>query len=376
MTKRLIIVLLGLGLVFGGIFGFKAFMNAQMTKYFANMQPPPVTVTTTVAEESVWEPTIPAVGTLRAVNGVMVSAELPGVVENIAFDSGQRVQRGDLLVQLDTSTDRAQLAALEAQLRLARSDLQRQNELRRRGTNAQADLDAAKANAAQLEAQIESQKATIAKKAIKAPFDGEVGIRRVDIGQYVAAGTGIVSLQQLDPILVDFTLPEQRLGEIETGQIVRLTVSSASETAFTGHITAIEPSVDQATRNFAVEARVDNVSRRLRPGQFARLDVVLPQIERFVTLPATAITYNPYGDSIYRVDAGEAGEDGQASQIANRVFVELGERRGDQVAVLSGVSPGEEIVTSGQLKLRNGSRLNINNKVQPDNSPNPTPANK
>ncbi|MEC9406813.1 MAG: efflux RND transporter periplasmic adaptor subunit [Pseudomonadota bacterium] len=376
MTKRLIIVLLGLGLVFGGIFGFKAFMNAQMSKYFANMQPPPVTVTTTVAEETVWEPTIPAVGTLRAVNGVMVSAELPGVVENIAFDSGQRVQRGDLLVQLDTSTDRAQLAALQAQLRLAQSDLQRQNELRRRGTNAQADLDAAKASAAQLEAQIESQKATIAKKAIKAPFDGEVGIRRVDIGEYVGAGTGIVSLQQLDPILVDFTLPEQRLGEVDTGQIVRLSVSSAGETAFTGHITAIEPSVDQATRNFAVEARVDNAARRLRPGQFARLEVVLPQVERFVTLPATAITYNPYGDSVYRVEAGEADAEGQSSPVATRVFVELGDRRGDQVAVLSGVSPGDEVVTSGQLKLRNGSRLNINNQVQPDNNPNPAPANK
>lgn len=376
MIKRLVIVLLALGVVFGAIFGFKAFMNAQISNYLANMKPPPVAVTTAVAEEKLWEPLIPAVGSLRAVNGVIVSAELPGVVERIAFDSGQSVKKGDLLVQLDTSTDQAQLAALEAQLRLAKSELKRQNELRRRGTNAEADLDAAQANAAQLEAQIESQKATIEKKAIKAPFDGEVGIRKVDIGQYVGAGTGIVSLQQMDPILVHFTLPEQRLNDVAPGQIVRLHVDSAPDTDFTGHVTAVEPSVDQATRNFAVEARVDNGSRRLRPGLFARIDVMLPQVERRIMLPATAISYNPYGDSVYLVDEGDADQTGKRPKVAKRVFVKVGDRRGDQVAVLEGVEAGVEVVTSGQLKLRNGSQLNINNEVQPSNNPDPSPANK
>ncbi|MCK5858867.1 efflux RND transporter periplasmic adaptor subunit [Abyssibacter sp.] len=376
MTKRLVIVLLALGVLFGAIFGFKAFMNAQMSKYFENMQQPPVAVTTTTAEKTVWEPTIPAVGTLRAVNGVVVSAELPGVVESIDFDSGQSVRRGDLLIQLDTSTDLAQLAALEAQLRLARSELKRQNELRRRGTNAEADLDAAQATAAQLEAQIESQRATIDKKAIKAPFDGVAGIRKVDIGQYAGAGTGIVSLQQLDPMLVSFTLPEQRLNDVEPGQIVRMQVDSVSDTVFTGHITAVEPSVEQATRNFAVEARVDNASRKLRPGLFARINVVMPQVEEHITLPATAISYNPYGDSVYLVTDGDAGDDGNRSKVAERVFVKIGDRRGDQVSVLEGVDAGAQVVTSGQLKLRNGSRLNINNDVTPDNNPKPNPANK
>lgn len=376
MTKRLVIVLLALGVLFGAIFGFKAFMNAQISNYFENMQPPPVAVSTAPAEETVWEPTIPAVGTLKAVNGVMVAAELPGVVESIAFESGQSVTRGDLLVQLDTSTDRAQLAALEAQLRLARSEFNRQNELRRRGTNAVADLDAAEANAAQLEAQIASQQATINKKAIKAPFDGVTGIRKVDIGQYVGAGTSIVSLQQMDPLLVQFTLPERRLNDVEVGQLVRLHVDSVPDSAFTGHVTAIEPSVEQSTRNFAVEGRVDNASRRLRPGLFARIDVVMPQIERLTTLPATAIAYNPYGDSVYIIAEGEAGEDGNKPTIAKRVFVEVGDRRGDQVAVLKGVEAGAEVVTSGQLKLSNGSRVNIQNTIQPDNNRKPSPVNK
>ncbi|WP_348671790.1 efflux RND transporter periplasmic adaptor subunit [uncultured Abyssibacter sp.] len=387
MKRRLFIVLVGLAIVFGIVFGLRAFVNKQMANYFENRQEPPVTVSSIVAEEAVWEPTIPTVGTLRAVNGVTVAAELAGVVENIAFDSGQSVQRGDLLVQLDTSTDRAELAALEAQLRLARAELKRQGELRRRGTNAQADLDSARANAEQLEARIQSQKAVISKKAIKAPFEGKVGIRRVDIGEFVGAGQGIVTLQQLDPMLVDFTVPERRLGDIESGQIVRLRVDSVPDTAFTGHITAIEPSVNQATRNFAVEARVDNQAGRLRPGQFVRVDVVQPQVERHVTLPATAISYSPYGDSVYLVTEGQSrpdnGGEGEAStegdgkkKTAKRVFVKVGDRRGDQVAVLEGVSAGDEVVTSGQLKLRDGSPLTINNEVTPANERNPQPVNK
>ena len=391
MKKRLIIVLIGLGVVFGIVFGLRGFVDQMMTSYFENRQEPPVTVSTIMAEEQVWEPTIPTVGSLRAVNGVTVAAELAGVVENIAFDSGQSVQRGDLLVQLDTSTDRAELSARQAQLRLAQSELKRQGELRRRGTNAQADLDSARANAEQLEAQIESQKALVNKKAIKAPFDGTVGIRRVDIGEFIGAGSGIATLQQLNPMLVDFTLPEKRLGQVETGQIIRIRVDSAPDTQFTGHITAVEPSVNQATRNFAVEARVDNVSGQLRPGQFARVSVVKPQIERHITLPATAISYNPYGDSVYLVTekAAQSGGDGankaqaendesrdDKQKIAQRVFVKIGDRRGDQVAVLEGVSAGDEVVTSGQLKLRNGSPLNINNEVTPANERAPNPVNK
>lgn len=376
MTKRLIIVLIGLAVVFGGIFGFKWFVNQQMTAFFDNMPTPPVAVSTAKADTSAWRMTIPAVGSLRAVNGVQVASEVPGKIENIAFESGQTVARGDLLVQLDTSTDRAELDALQAQLALAQADLKRQRELRRRQTNSQADFDAAVAQARQLEAQIASQQARIDKKSIRAPFAGTVGIRQVDLGEFVSAGTPVVSLQQLSPMLVDFTLPEQHLDAIAVGQPLEIRVDSAPDTVIAGHVTAIDPQVAEATRNFAVQGRVDNADRRLRPGQFARIQVVEPDGARsLVTLPSTAITYNPYGDSVYVVTDGEAGEGGQRAKIASRKFVEIGPRRGDQVAVLSGIEAGTEVVTAGQLKLRNGSVLNINNETQPANSANPSPAN-
>lgn len=377
MTKRLIIVLLALAVVFGGIFGFKWFVNMQMTAFFDNMPSPPVAVTTATAEETAWRSTIAAVGSLRAVNGVDVAAEVPGKVESIAFDSGQTVARGDLLIQLDTSTDRAELAALQAQLELARADLKRQRELRRRQTNSQADLDAAVAQARQLEAQIASQQARIDKKSIRAPFDGEVGIRQVDLGEFVAAGAPVVSLQQLAPILVDFTLPEQRLGQVRVGQPLEIRVDNVPDAVFDGRVTALDPAVSQATRNFAVQARVENAARQLRPGQFARLRLVQPGGERaLITLPNTAITYNPYGDSVYVVADGEPGEDGKRPQIAQRKFVKVGPQRGDQVAILSGIEAGTQVVTAGQLKLRNGSTLTINNETQPADSANPSPANK
>lgn len=375
MTKRLIIVLLLLGLVFGGIFGFKAFVNTKMTEFFDNMEPPPATVTTAEAQTSQWQPTLAAVGTLVAANGIDVTPEVPGVVKQIAFESGARVQAGDVLVQLDTATDQAQLDVLRAQRDLAKAELDRQRALLKRRTTSQAEFDAAESNYRQVLASIANQQAVIAKKTIKAPFAGEVGIRKVDLGSFVNTGTAVVSLQQIDPLRLRFSLPEQQLPQVAVGQTVHTRVDAFADRRFTGTITAIEPAVNAATRTVQVEARVDNRERLLRPGMFARVEVVLPGTNDYLTLPNSAITYNPYGDSVFLVEPAASDAEG-AKPTVRRAFVKLGPARGDQVAVLSGLETGQQVVTSGQLKLRNGSRIVIDNSRTPANAAQPQVENK
>ena len=375
MTKRLIIVLLLLGLVFGGIFGFKAFVNTKMTEFFDNMEPPPATVTTAEAQTSQWQPTLAAVGTLVAANGIDVTPEVPGVVKQIAFESGARVQAGDVLVQLDTATDQAQLDVLRAQRDLAKAELDRQRALLKRRTTSQAEFDAAESNYRQVLASIANQQAVIAKKTIKAPFAGEVGIRQVDLGSFVNTGTAVVSLQQIDPLRLRFSLPEQQLPQVAVGQTVHTRVDAFADRRFTGTITAIEPAVNAATRTVQVEARVDNRERLLRPGMFARVEVVLPGTNDYLTLPNSAITYNPYGDSVFLVEPAASDAEG-AKPTVRRAFVKLGPARGDQVAVLSGLETGQQVVTSGQLKLRNGSRIVIDNSRTPADAAQPQVENK
>ena len=375
MTKRLIIVLLLLGLVFGGIFGFKAFVNTKMTEFFDNMEPPPATVTTAEAQTSQWQPTLAAVGTLVAANGIDVTPEVPGVVKQIAFESGARVQAGDVLVQLDTATDQAQLDVLRAQRDLAKAELDRQRALLKRRTTSQAEFDAAESNYRQVLASIANQQAVIAKKTIKAPFAGEVGIRKVDLGSFVNTGTAVVSLQQIDPLRLRFSLPEQQLPQVAVGQTVHTRVDAFADRRFTGTITAIEPAVTAATRTVQVEARVDNRERLLRPGMFARVEVVLPGTNDYLTLPNSAITYNPYGDSVFLVEPAASDAEG-AKPTVRRAFVKLGPARGDQVAVLSGLETGQQVVTSGQLKLRNGSRIVIDNSRTPADAAQPQVENK
>lgn len=375
MTKRLIIVLLLLGLVFGGIFGFKAFVNTKMTEFFDNMEPPPATVTTAEAQTSQWQPTLAAVGTLVAANGIDVTPEVPGVVKQIAFESGARVQAGDVLVQLDTATDQAQLDVLRAQRDLAKAELDRQRALLKRRTTSQAEFDAAESNYRQVLASIANQQAVIAKKTIKAPFAGEVGIRKVDLGSFVNTGTAVVSLQQIDPLRLRFSLPEQQLPQVAVGQTVHTRVDAFADRRFTGTITAIEPAVNAATRTVQVEARVDNRERLLRPGMFARVEVVLPGTNDYLTLPNSAITYNPYGDSVFLVEPAASDAEG-AKPTVRRAFVKLGPARGDQVAVLSGLETGQQVVTSGQLKLRNGSRIVIDNSRTPADAAQPQVENK
>ena len=375
MTKRLISVLLLLGLVFGGIFGFKAFVNTKMTEFFDNMEPPPATVTTAEAQTSQWQPTLAAVGTLVAANGIDVTPEVPGVVKQIAFESGARVQAGDVLVQLDTATDQAQLDVLRAQRDLAKAELDRQRALLKRRTTSQAEFDAAESNYRQVLASIANQQAVIAKKTIKAPFAGEVGIRKVDLGSFVNTGTAVVSLQQIDPLRLRFSLPEQQLPQVAVGQTVHTRVDAFADRRFTGTITAIEPAVNAATRTVQVEARVDNRERLLRPGMFARVEVVLPGTNDYLTLPNSAITYNPYGDSVFLVEPAASDAEG-AKPTVRRAFVKLGPARGDQVAVLSGLETGQQVVTSGQLKLRNGSRIVIDNSRTPADAAQPQVENK
>ena len=375
MTKRMIIVLLLLGLVFGGIFGFKAFVNTKMTEFFDTMEPPPATVTTASAEPAQWKPSIAAVGTLFAANGIDVAPEVPGKIEQIPFASGQRVKAGDVLMQLDTATDRAQLDVLRAQRDLAKSELDRQQALLKRRTTSQAQFDAAQSQYKQVLASITNQLAVIEKKTVKAPFAGTVGIRKVDLGSFVAAGQAVVSLQQIDPLRLRFSVPEQQLAKLDLGLPVNVTVDAYADQTFAGEITAIEPSVNAATRNVQVEASLANPERLLRPGMFARVAVQLPGSDDYLTLPNSAITYNPYGDSVFIVVPAEGDGEG-AMPTVKRSFVKTGPRRGDQVAVLSGLEPGEQVVTSGQLKLRNGSKIVIDNSRTPADAQQPELANK
>ena len=372
MIKRMILMVLALAVVFGGIFGFKYYQGMLMQQYMANKERPPATVTTTEAKAATWQPELTAVASLRAANGVAVSPELQGRVAEIAFETGQKVAEGDLLLAQNTETEEAELARLRAQRDLAETQLKRQRKLIRQDQTSQAAVDEAAAQVETLEAQIQGERTLIAKKRIRAPFAGVLGIRRVDQGQFVSPGQDLVTLQALQPLYADFDLPQQDLAQVREGMPVHLTVDTYPERTFTGEITAIDPEVSQETRNFAVRATLDNADKALRPGMFAQAAVQLPEKRNVVTLPQTAVATNPYGESVFVVQPAEG--DGPAT--VTKRFVRTGERRGDQVAITQGVEAGETVVTSGQLKLREGARIQVNNDVQPDNDPSPQPANK
>lgn len=337
-------------------------------------RPAPPAVSTIKATVEDWQLRYHAVGSVMAVKGVTVSNELAGSITKIAFDSGDRVKQGALLVHLDTSTDEAQLKGLEAQAELARISLVRARDLRKNRTNSQAELDAAQSQYDSAVSAVDALKATIAKKIIRAPFSGVLGIREVNLGQYLAAGTPIVSLQALQPLYVNFTLPQQDFAELKVGQRVELKVDTYPNRTFTGKVTALNSEVDDATRNIQVQATLPNPDDLLRPGMFASVDVIRAEHDRFITLPQTAIVYNPYGDAVYVVKSAK-GANGKEMLTARQVFVKLGDTRGDQVAVTSGLEAGDVVVTAGQLKLRNGIPVEINNSVLPGNNPAPTPPN-
>jgi membrane fusion protein (multidrug efflux system) len=372
MAKRMILTLM-LMVAFIAALGFIKFRQFQaMAKQFAAMQPPPEAVTTIVAKREDWPATINAIGTIAPVQGVTVSADLPGVVDRIAFDSGKSVQQGDILVQLDTRQEQAQLAAAQAQFEVARLNYERMRGLVEQDAVSRAEYDNAAAAHKQAEARIQEIRATIERKTIRAPFSGVLGIRQVNLGQYLTGGDPVVPLQSLNPIYVNFGIPQEQTGNVRAGSKVRVTVGELGAREFFGRVTAVNAVVDQTTRNIQIQATLANPGGVLRAGMFVQAQLSMGASQSVVALPASAINYAPYGDSVFVV-SDLKDPNGQSYRGVRQQVVKVGAARGDQIAVLSGLNAGEEVVTSGVFKLRNGAAVRVNNKVQPANSRTPKP---
>ncbi len=364
-ARRWVITVLGLLAVVGLLGGIKAGQIFAMVKAGESFAPPPESVATAKVEQASWEAGRSAIGTLVAVRAVTLGAELTGAVREIAFESGAAVKRGDVLVKLDTTTEAAQLASARADAALARANLARARNLRAGEANSPADLDAAEARAAQAEAAVATLQATIAKKTIRAPFDGRVAIRQVELGQVLSPGSPIASLQSVNPIHAEFSLPQQALADLAARQRVQMTVDAFPDAKWQGEITTINPEVDVATRNVRVRATFPNPGGRLRPGMFAKVDIYAAERRPVLVMPATAAIYAPYGDSVFVLE--EQREAGRApATVARQKFVRLGERRGDFVEVLSGLSAGETVVSAGAFKLRNGATVAVNQALAPE----------
>lgn len=357
MKKRMLIAVIALVVVFGGIFGWVAVKNYFVGQYFASFEPPPVTVSSGEAVVESWQPRIEAVGSLSAVRGVDVPTEVAGTVAEIHFQSGDEVETGALLLQLDDAIERAELPGLRARLALAERNLQRAREVVGQGLAAKETLDAAQSEYDQALSAVRAREVVTEKKAVRAPFAGRLGIRRVNIGEYVQPGATVVTLQSLDPLYVDFTLPQQGLGSVAPGQPIEVFTDAWPDAPFAGRITAISPKVDPATRNFAVQGEIDNPDQRLRPGMFVDIAVLAGQPQEFVTVPRHAVSYSLYGDAVYVIVETDDG------LIAQQRFIETGPARDGRVAVLSGLEAGETVVTAGQLKLQDGARVAIDNAV-------------
>jgi membrane fusion protein, multidrug efflux system len=372
MVKRMILMLSVVAAIIAGL-GFVKFRQIQTAiAEGAAFQPPPEAVTTTVAALDDWPTTQSAIGTTAPVQGVTVSADLPGIVDRILFESGRTVREGEVLVELDTRQEKAQLAAAEAQRDLAQLNFKRMENLVEDGAIARADYDRTAAEQKQTEARVGEIRATIARKVIHAPFSGVLGIRQVHLGQYLSAGDPVVPLQSLDPIYVNFGVPQQEAGQLKVGRRVRLSADTLADVMLTGRVTAIDSVVDSTTRNVTVQATLANPNGQLRPGVFVRVEATAGNNRSLIALPASAISYAPYGDSVFVV-SDMKDPAGKPYRGVRQQFVKLGAARGDLIAVTSGVKPGEEVVTSGVFKLRNGAAVMVNNKVKPANSRAPKP---
>jgi membrane fusion protein (multidrug efflux system) len=361
-------VLFGLGFVkFTQIQGF-----IQLAKSGA-FEPPPTAVTTEVAKQSAWRPTLEAVGSIAAVNGVTVSTDLAGIVREIAFESGNKVRAGDLIVRLDTTQEEAQLHQAEAQRDFATVTLKRDKDLVEKHAIAQSDYDNAEASYRQSQASVDQFKALIARKTLRAAFDGVAGIRQVNLGQYLKEGDPVVTLQSFDPIYANFMLPQQDLSKLVVGQPVTLRVDAYGDRSFNGVVTAINSLVDQATRNVQVQATLANPDALLRPGMFAKVSVLMSDMKDVIAIPATAIHYAPYGDSIFVVSEMK-DQTGKNFKAVKEQFVKVGQSRGDMISIVSGLKPGEEVVTSGVFRLKSGAHIVVNNEIKPESELAPTPS--
>ena len=374
LQRRMTIMLCAVFLLLGLIFTFNQ-LKTFMIKYFiSGMGLPPATVSTMVVGSSEWQPQLSSVGNVRAFRGVELSTEIGGLVQTVPIKSGQDVKEGELLIKLNDASDVAQLNSLKAMADLAKVINERDAQQLVIQAISKNVFDSSKADAKSKQAQVEAQAALVAKKNLKAPFSGRVGIVSINPGQYVNSGDKLFTLQTLDPIFVDFTLPQSNAEQIQVGQDVVVTTDAFKDASFAGKITAVSPKVDTNTRNIQIEAQIANPDKKVLPGLFANVNIKLGDQVRLLTLPQTAVTYNPYGSTVFIAkDTGKKDKKGKPTLEAQQVFVTTGSTRGDQVAILKGINEGDTVVTSGQLKLKNGTPLMINNKVQPANSPDPRP---
>ena len=379
MLKKTVLTTAGL-ILLTGILGSIKFAPgfgqfAVMAAEGARMVMPPAVVTATPARPEVWETILTASGSIVTMQGVTVGAELDGKVAEIAFESGATVAPGDVLVRLDTSTEQAQLRAAEASVALAKISVERARELKAQSTISQSELDSAEAQFKQAAAQADNIRSVINKKTIRAPFGGRLGIRLVNLGQILRTGDPIASLQTLDPVYVDFSLPQQELGEVAPDTVVRVTSDAAPGKTFAGRINAINPDVDFATRSVRIQATLRNPGEKLRPGMFANVEVVLPKRQEVLIIPVTAVLYAPYGDSVFIVEEQKDERTGRQQQVLRQQFVRLGEARGDFVAVTANLKAGDMVVTSGVFKLRPGVPVVVDNTLAPAAQLAPQPAN-
>ncbi len=374
LRRRMTMMLCCVFLLLGLIFGFNQ-LKTFMIKYFiSGMGLPPATVSTMVVETTAWQPKLSSVGNVRAYRGVELSTEISGLVQTVPIKSGMDVKEGELLIKLNDTSDLAQLNSLKALANLAKVINERDGQQLEIQAISKNVFDTSKADAASKQAQVEQQTALVAKKNLKAPFSGRVGIVMINPGQFVNPGDKLLTLQTLDPILVDFNLPQSNAAQIQVGQEIILTTDAFKDASFTGKVSAVNPKVDTNTRNIQVEARLANPDKKILPGMFANVNIKLGDEVKLLTLPQTAVTYNPYGSTVF-IAKPTSKKDKQGKPVleAQQVFVTTGSTRGDQVAILKGLEEGSTVVTSGQLKLKNGTPLIVNNKVLPANSPNPQP---
>jgi membrane fusion protein (multidrug efflux system) len=373
MIKRMVIMLVAVAVVFGGIFGFQVFKAAMIKKFISALSNPPQTISAAKAATSEWLPKIEAIGSLRAVKGADLSLEVSGVVESISFNSGDDVAEGAPLLKLRTADDVARLNSLQAMAELNDITYERDQKQFRMQAVSQATLDTDAANLKNAKAQVAQQQAIIDKKLLRAPFAGHLGIRAVDLGQYLGPGTVIVTLQALDPIFVDFFVPQQSVDQVRLNQSVTVKVDAFKDQTFIGEISAINPKVDTSNRNVQIRATLKNPDHKLLPGMYATVEIAVGAPKTYVTLPQTAITYNPYGDTVYVVESKGKDAEGRPQLTARQTFVTVGPTRGDQVAIFKGIDEGDMIVTAGQIKLHNGSVVLIDNSVTPTADAAPVP---
>jgi len=374
MKSKIAIAVLIVLVVLGGLAGVKALQIKKLVDSGKSMPEPAEAVSSAVVREENWQGTLTAIGSVTAVQGVTVTPEIAGIVSEIAFEPGAVVAKGDLLIRLDISSEEAQLRALEAQEELARINVARERTLRSQNMVSQSELDTAEATLKQNKANADTVRATIEKKTIRAPFAGRLGIRQVNLGQYLDAGKPIVSLQSLAPVFVDFSLPQQELSRLKTGMAVRMTTDAYPGRQFEGKLTTINPDLDQSTRSIGLQATLANPDQSLRPGMFARAEVLLPEEQKLLVIPATSVLSAPYGDSVYVIESQPAKSGDKAPLRVRQQFIRTGRTHGDFVSVETGLKPGERVVSSGLFKLRNGMAVSENNALVPKNDMAPQPS--